>query len=98
MNSLYDRLPEQSAPHDRIQLAYFFFGSCLCTGRVGCFFEFSSSTWRRRSSVPSSFFGLGPGLMCVVMGEMPFIVRSPVGCVVDLAARPRDLQCCTSRA
>ena len=45
--------------------AYFFFGGAggLWMGSVGCFRALSGSTRWRRSSVPSSFLGFGPGLI-----------------------------------
>lgn len=77
--------------------SYFFFGSCLWMGSVGCLGAFAGSTWRRRSSVPSCFFGLGPGLMGWVI-RRSFLGHSHIGCNVSLAAAMPHLQRSESRA
>lgn len=40
-------------------------GLCLWIGKVGCFLSLGGSTCRLRSSLPSSRFGFGPGLISV---------------------------------
>ena len=50
-----------SKRHLAAEARHLFLG--LCIGSDGCLGLLGGSTWRRRSSVPSSFLGFGPGLM-----------------------------------
>lgn len=60
-SDLYSSHAAQNSRHS----ATSYFGSW--TGSVGCFGAFGGSTCRRRSSVPSSFFGFGPGLIALII-------------------------------